>query len=214
MKAARAIYSFALLALTLLSTVALTPSQRSAIRTALESAKSAELPQVAETLMSDANVGDRRETAKIILEYVIAKRAAAVRPVFASLSKLYPEAFVAVLHTDHRIFAAHEPLASGLQMIPIHQSRPNIPLPPTPPLPTLNGTSSSHGGSASSSSGVLPGRILTPRGALSGPTTALVTQSKTPINTTAGGNGDGTFNGAAATPANSGPIFDYSQPRH
>jgi hypothetical protein len=209
--------SICLWGLTLLPVFALTPLQRSAARTALESAKTVELPEVAETLMREAKAGDRAEMARIILEYVIAKRAAAAHAVFASMSKLYPDTFVAVAASRSN---SREPIARpirDLQFIPTRVERraqstvppPNV---PTPPIPVFDVGSSS--GSVPVMRRGAPIGIVYPRSGSAAPATGIVIQSSTPINQFEGGDGTGTFAQAAAIPASQGPSHDYSAPRH
>jgi hypothetical protein len=71
------------------------------------------------------------------------------------------------------------------------------------------GVSLAPGGSAT----LTPARTFTPRGAAAAPATATVTQSNTPINTSTGGNHNGSFSGATATPAGNPAIIDYTGPR-
>src|ERR1051325_5441986 len=207
MKAGRALYFVSLLALTIFSTLALTPSERSAIRTTLESAKTADLPQIAEDLMREAKNADRGETAKMILEYVVVKRPGAARLVFTNMLKLYPEIFATVTRGTYEAATfggdtRREPPArgiQGLQYIAIRQARrdDNPAHVPPPPIPTSEGASSFGAHVSIGARGVFPRS----RGAAAGPATGLVTQSNTPINTSTGGNGNGTFIGLVAIPA-------------
>jgi hypothetical protein len=209
--------SICLWGLTLLPAFGLTTSQRSAMRTTLESAKTAELPEVAETLMREAKASDRSEIARIILEYIVAKRAAAAHAVFASMSKLYPDTLVSVAASKSK---SREPVVRpihALQFIPTRVERQMVqsvtpPNAPTPPIPVIEGESSS--GSVSVMLRTVPVGIVHRPSEAVAPATGIVTQSNTPINQFAGGRGDGTFIGALAIPAVPGPDIDYSQPRH
>jgi hypothetical protein len=200
----------------ILSSQALTAPQRSAIRTALESAKTVELPRIAETLMCEAKDSDRAETAKMILDYVITKRVAAARAVFAGMSKLYPQTFVAVAPTTDfmsrsEALAAQPPLLIGIRQPPQPSDLRPI---ARPPLPVPQAGDVIRVGPPNRNIGAVnPGGV--PRGAANTVPTAPVTQSNIPINTTSGGNGSGTFSGIVAIPAGSNPCTcPYEQPRY
>jgi hypothetical protein len=214
--------SLALCALTIVPLHALSSAQRSVIRTALESETTPELPQIAETLIREAKTTDRADTAKFIVEFVLTKRAPAARSVFMSMTRLYPEIFAAV---SSRNIAANEPAARpirGFRFTPTRIERRAAIMPPTaippyvspPPIPSIGGASGGAGYGGSASIGVVYVAIRNPRGATASPATGTVVQSNWPINTYAGGKGDGSFIDATAVPAVPAPPFDYSAPRH
>ena len=199
---------------------ALTPVEATVIRSALEASKAAELPRTAEVLLREAAKGERAETARVILKFVSAKRASASASVLAALRKVYPTMFVVSRPVVTRSFA--ERVAGGRRITDLGNlggrfpQRPNgfpnrFATPPVPPTPALPEIGSSGAGSVLVGGDVIP--IPAIGVAQSTVLMVVVTQSNQPINTIAGGNGTGSFEGMIAIPANSGPIHGYDQPR-
>jgi hypothetical protein len=196
-----------LVALTLAapSAFAITAAQAKAIKKAVTSVPVTEMPAKAAQLVTDASKEDREAVAVTAVRAGIYKSRTSARLMVSAVVKAAPEVAGAVTLAASEMEAGQAGYIASAAISSAPSAKNQI-------VSSANRgvTLAAGGGSATS---VTPLRAFTPRGAAAVPATATVTQSGTPINTTTGGNHNGSFTGATATPAGNPVIVDYTGPR-
>jgi hypothetical protein len=201
---------------------AITAAQAKAIKKAVISVPVAEMPAKAAELVKDATKEDREAVAVTAVRAGIFKSRSSARLMVSAVVKAAPDVAGAVTMAATEMESEQAGYIAGAAISAAPASKKNeIITSVNHGISTANSSLMSFA-SASSSMSTMPsfvisptsGRSFVPRGAASGVVTAPVTQSNTPINTTSGGAGNGTFTGASAnTPPQPPQPVDYTQPR-
>lgn len=209
------------------SAFAITATQAKAIKKAVSSVPVAEMPAKAAELVKDATKEDREAVAVTAVRAGISKSRSSARLMVSAVIKAAPEVAGAVtmVATEMESEQAGTITSAAISAAP-SSSKSEIMSSASHGVYMASGSSSSsHAASfsaipASSAPTVTspfmlaPSRGFTLHGGAAGPVTAPVTQSNTPINTTSGGAGNGSFVGAQAnTPTQPPQPVDYTQPR-
>ena len=194
-----------LVALTLAapSAFAITSAQAKAIKKAVTSVPVAEMPAKAAQLVTDASKEDREAVAVTAVRAGIYKSRSSARLMVSAVVKAAPEVAGAVTLAASEMEAGQAGYIASAAISSAPSAKTQI-------VSSANRgvtLATSAGGAAS----VTPIRAF--HGAAAAPATATVTQSNNPINSSTGGNHNGSFSGANATPAGNPAIVDYTGPR-
>ena len=185
------------------STFGITAAQTKAVKKAVTSVPVAEMPAKAAQLVTEASKEDREAVAVTAVRAGISKSRSSARLMVSAVAKVAPEVAGAVTMAASEMEASQAGYIASAAISAAPSAKNEI-------VTSANrGVTQSAGGTAQ----VTPVRTFTPRGAAAAPATAPVTQSPTPINTTSGGAGNGSFSGATATPAGNPQVVDYTGPR-
>ena len=178
------------------SAFAITAAQAKAVKKAVTSAPVAEMPAVAAQLVKDAAKQDREAVAVTAVRAGIYKSRSSARLMVAAVAKVAPEVAGAVTRAASEMEAgqASQIASAAIKAAPSAKNE-IVSEANRVPKPTA------------------PATVTRVRGSAQVPATGVVQQSGTPINTTAGGNGSGSFTGATATEAPPAEPVDYTQPR-
>jgi hypothetical protein len=188
----------AVMAMVAPSTFAITKAQEKAIRKAVTSVAVAEMPAKAAQLVTESAKQDREAVAVTAVRAGIYKSRSSARLIVSAVAKAAPEVAGAIV----KVAAEMEPAEAGYIATAAITAAPGAKndiitkvneAPKSPSAPTA--------------------RSVVARGAAAAPGTVPVTQSATPINTTAAGSGNGTFPAGQPTQAGNPAIVDYTQPR-
>lgn len=186
------------------SAFALTAAQAKAVKKAVTSVPVAEMPATAAELVKNSTNEDREAVAVTAVRAGIYKSRSSARLLVAAVSKAAPEVAGAVTRAASEMEAgqAGSIARAAISAAPSAKNEivrsatlaVNPSINPTAPVITRTAT-----------------RVT--RGSAQSPATATVNQTDTPINTSTGGGGTGTF---PATPPEQAPdpvVVDYTQPR-
>jgi len=177
------------------------------------------MPAKAVELVKQASKEDREEVAVTAVRAGIYKSRAAARLMVSAVVKAAPEVAGAVTMAASELESGQAGAIAGAAISAAPASKNQIVASANYGIRMAGDPSSSsslHGNLAThpvilAPSGVQPVPHL--RGAAAAPVSAPVTQSNTPINTTSGGVGNGTYTGATATPESGPTVVSYDQPR-
>jgi hypothetical protein len=207
------------------SAFAITATQAKAIKKAVSSVPVAEMPAKAAELVKDATKEDREAVAVTAVRAGISKSRTSARLMVSAVIKAAPEVAGAVtmVATEMESEQAGTITSAAISAAP-SSSKGEIMSSASHGVYMASGSSSSSHASFSAIPAsaptvtspfmLAPSRGFTLHGGAAGPVTAPVTQSNTPINTTSGGAGNGSFTGAQAnTPSQPPQPVDYTQPR-
>jgi hypothetical protein len=185
------------------SAFAITAAQTKAVKKAVTSVPVAEMPAKAAQLVTEASKEDREAVAVTAVRAGIYKSRSSARLMVSAVAKAAPEVAGAVTKAASEMEAGQAGYIASAAISAAPTAKTEI-------ITSANqGVTLSAGGATQ----ITPVRTFTPRGAAAAPATAPVTQTQTPINTTSGGAGNGTFTGATATPAGNPQVVDYTGPR-
>jgi hypothetical protein len=204
------------------SAFAITAAQAKAVKKAVSSVPVAEMPAKAAELVKQASKEDREDVAVTAVRAGILKSRTSARLIVSAVVKAAPEVAGAVTMAASEMDstqaggiagAAISSAPSSSKSTIVASANQGVRMASVPTTATTT-TFASHSYSANLAPSVSESPIIRiSRGSSAAPVTAPVTQSNTPINTTSGGVGNGTYTGATATSETSPTVVDYSQPR-
>ena len=183
------------------SAFALTAAQAKAVKKAVTSVPVAEMPATAAELVKNSSKEDRDAVAVTAVRAGIFKSRASARLMVAAVSKAAPEVAPAVARAASEMEAGQASQIASAAITAAPSAKAEI------------NSSISRGVASSPSVTTVAATTTRARGSAQSPATAVVTQSNNPINTTAGGGGNGTYPATPPTQAPDPVAVDYTQPR-
>jgi hypothetical protein len=211
------------------SAFAITSAERIAIKKAVTSVPVAEMPAKAAQLVKDSKDADREGVAVAAVRAGIYKSRSSARLMVSAVVKAAPEVAAAVTREASEMEAGQAgSIASAAISAAPTSAKNDIVIAANRGVTMASGGSTTIGSTSAATPTTAPSPVvlrssgissssgftgLSGRGAATAPASAPVTQTQTPINTTSGGSGNGTFTGAGATPAGNPVIVDYTAPR-
>lgn len=218
---------FAAMVLAAPSAHAITAAQSKAIKKAINSVPAPELPATAAELVAKASKEDREAVAVTAVRAAIYKSRSSARLVVSAVVKAAPDMAGPVTLAASEMEGAQAGLiaSAAISAAPAAKTEIVSMANQGATLATVGGTSVAANTTAGSTVTVNPsatastvssgvsGRTVVPRVSTATPAGGTVTQSNTPINGSTGGAGNGSFQGASATPAGTPTPVDYTQPR-
>lgn len=204
------------------SAFAITAAQAKAVKKAVTSVPVAEMPAKAAELVQSASKEDREDVAVTAVRAGILKSRSSARLIVSAVVKAAPEVAGAVTMAAAEMDstqaggiagAAISSAPSSAKSTIVASANQGVKMASFTPATSTVATHSSI--STVSAPVILAPSYsgVTVRGGAAAPVGGQVVSGNTPINTTSGGNGSGTYTGATATPQSSPTLVDYTQPR-
>ena len=187
------------------SSMALTATQTAAVKKAVTSVTTPEMPAKAAELVAKASKEDREAVAVTAVRAAIYKNRSAAAAVVAAVAKVAPDLASTVTLAATQMERDQVSAIASAALTASPSSRLDIT------------ASAKHGTGTPLAPSVIPSVTPTAggieRGGAADPVIVTVTQSDQPINPT-GGNGSGTYTGVGAAPSGTSTPVDYTRPRN